>query len=495
MLISASTKLDDLLRAYPFLREHLTALSPKFAKLNNPILRRTIGKLATVGQAASMADLPAEELLKSVAAKITEVTGDCVDLPAAGGTPPDRTVRDKEARLEILKDIIRDLHAGEDIERLRRRFADLVKDLGPTEIPEMEQRLIDEGMPASEVKRLCDVHVQVFQESLAGRSAPETIPGHPLHTLAAENRALEGILEALRKTGMELKLSEEGFTPGLRDRMLRALARLAEIEKHYLKKENQLFPLLEEKGVSGPSKVMWAIHDDVRADLKELRSHVEAGRARESAALALQAATVIGDMITKEEKILFPMTVETLDDRDWARVKHGEEAVGYAWIVPGTEWKPAVDDAAPISRPAARYGTAAEALLALDTGRMSAEMVNLVLRHLPLDLSVIDADDTVLYYSESPERFFPRSPGVIGRKVQNCHPPASVHVVERILAGFKDGSRDVAEFWIRSKGRLIHIRYIAVRDAAGAYRGCLELGQDVTGIQGLQGEKRLLDWD
>ena len=208
MLISSATKLDDLLRAYPFLREHLTALSPKFAKLNNPILRRTIGKLATVGQAAAMADLPAEELLRSVAAKVTEVTGDCVELPAAGGTIADRTVRDKEARLEILKDIIRDLHAGEDIERLRRRFADLVKDLGPTEIPEMEQRLIEEGMPESEVKRLCDVHVQVFRESLAGRSAPETIPGHPLHTLAAENRALEGILEALRKTGMELKLSE-----------------------------------------------------------------------------------------------------------------------------------------------------------------------------------------------------------------------------------------------------------------------------------------------
>lgn len=494
MLISASTKLDDLLRAYPFLLEHLVARSPKFAKLNNPILRRTIGKLATVGQAAGLADLPVDGLLKTIASRITEATGECVDVESAAGPAPDRTFRDKEARLEVLKDIIRDLHAGEDIGRLRRRFADLVKDLGPTEIPEMEQRLIEEGMPESEVKRLCDVHVQVFQESLAGRTAPKAIPGHPLHTLAAENRALEGILEALRKTAQELKFSDEGFTSGLRDRMLRALDRLQEIDKHFLKKENQLFPLLEEKGVGGPSKVMWAIHDDIRAHLKELRSHVEAGRSKESAALALQVGTEMADMITKEEKILFPMTVETLDDRAWARVKHGEESVGFAWITPGTEWKPAVDDATPIARSSSRVG-AAEALLSLDTGRMTPEMVNLVLRRLPLDLSVVDADDTVVYYSDGPERIFPRSPAVIGRKVRNCHPPASVHVVERILAAFKDGSRDAAEFWIRSKGRLILIRYFALRDAARIYRGCIEVSQDVTAIQGLEGEKRLLDWD
>ena len=498
MVISASSKLDDLLRAYPFLLGDLTALSPKFGKLNNPILRRTIGKLATLGQAAGLADMPVDGLLAAVASAIKRSTGESVSVESAPGkgAPADQAFRDREARLEVLKDIIRDLHNGEDIDRLRKRFSDLVKDLGPTEIPEMEQRLIEEGMPESEIKRLCDVHVQVFQESLAGRSAPETVPGHPLHTLAAENRALEGILEALGKTSQELKLSAEGFTPGLRDRMLSTLDRLQEIDKHFLKKENQLFPLLEDKNVSGPSKVMWAIHDDIRAHLKELRSYVEAGRGVEATAMGLQVGTEIRDMITKEEKILFPMTLETLDDRDWARVKHGEESVGYAWIMPGTEWKPAVDDATPIVRRSGGYGDAgAAAELVLTTGHLTPEMVDLVLRRLPLDISVVGADDAVLYFSEGPERIFPRSPAVIGRKVQNCHPPASVHVVEMILSAFKDGSRDVAEFWIRLKGRVIHIRYFAIRGEDRAYRGCLEVSQDVTGIQGLSGEKRLLDWE
>jgi DUF438 domain-containing protein len=497
MQISASTRLDDLLRAYPFLRDRLVALSPKFAKLNNPILRRTVGKLATLGQAAGLADMPVDDLLKAIAAAIEPASGERVSVAAPVGAAgsADGAFRDKEARLEVLKDIIRDLHAGEDIGRLRKRFADLVKDLGPTEIPEMEQRLIAEGMPESEVKRLCDVHVQVFQEALAGTAATETVPGHPLHTLAAENRVLEGILEALRKTSQELKFSDEGFTPGLRDRMIKTLDRLREIDKHFLKKENQLFPLLEDKGVSGPSKVMWAIHDDIRAHLKAFRGHVEAGRSAEASALGLQLETELRDMITKEEKILFPMAVETLGDRDWARVKHGEESVGYAWITPGTQWRPAVDDATPIIPSRKHSDGAAAAEVALDTGAMSPEMLNLVLKHLPLDISVVGADDAVLYYSEGPERIFPRSPAVIGRKVQNCHPPASVHVVERILAAFKDGSRDVAEFWIRPKDRVIHIRYFAVRDADRTYRGCLEVSQDVTAIHGLQGERRLLDWD
>jgi DUF438 domain-containing protein len=495
MQISASTRLDDLLRAYPFLQDRLVALSPKFAKLNNPILRRTVGKLATLGQAAGLADMPVDDLLKAIAAAIEPTAGERVSVAGGAAESSARSFRDKEARLEVLKDIIRDLHAGEDIGKLRRRFSELVKDLGPTEIPEMEQRLIAEGMPESEVKRLCDVHVQVFQESLAGRTAPETVPGHPLHTLVAENRALEGILEALRKTSQELKFSDEGFTPGLRDRMIKTLDRLREIDKHFLKKENQLFPLLEDKGVSGPSKVMWAIHDDIRAHLKALRGHIESGRAAEASALGLQLETEMGDMITKEEKILFPMAVETLEERDWARVKHGEESIGYAWIVPGTQWRPEVDDATPIVPGPKRAGNGSLAEFALDTGAMSPELVNLVLKSLPLDISVVGADDSVLYYSEGPERIFPRSPAVIGRKVQNCHPPASVHVVERILAAFKDGSRDAAEFWIRPKDRVIHIRYFALRDADRTYRGCLEVSQDVTAIQGLRGERRLLDWD
>jgi hypothetical protein len=133
--------------------------------------------------------------------------------------------------------------------------------------------------------------------------------------------------------------------------------------------------------------------------------------------------------------------------------------------------------------------------LTLDTGLLTAEQINLMLMHLPVDISFVDENDKVAYYSQTEDRIFPRSPGIIGRSVQNCHPPRSVHVVEKILQEFKAGSKDSAEFWIQMKGRFIHIRYFAMRDNNGNYRGTLEVSQDVTSIRGLEGDKRLLDWD
>jgi uncharacterized protein len=132
--------------------------------------------------------------------------------------------------------------------------------------------------------------------------------------------------------------------------------------------------------------------------------------------------------------------------------------------------------------------------LPLTTGGLTLEQVDLLLTHLPVDVSYVDAEDTVRYYSDTKDRIFKRTPAVIGRKVQNCHPPKSVGIVEDILKAFKSGKRDSAEFWITLDGHFLHIRYFALRDKTGAYQGCLEVGQDVTGIRALTGEKRLLDW-
>jgi hypothetical protein len=195
-------------------------------------------------------------------------------------------------------------------------------------------------------------------------------------------------------------------------------------------------------------------------------------------------------MIGKEEKVLFPMCLEMLDDADWAKVKKGEEEIGYAWIAPAPAWPAAAGPAVP-DAPAADTGTD----LVLDTGVLTAEQIDLMLTHLPVDISFVDENDTVRYYSATAERIFPRSPGVIGRKVQNCHPPKSVDVVERILAAFRAGERDEADFWIESRGKFIHIRYLAMRDKQGTYRGTLGVTQDATALRALRGERRLLDWD
>ncbi len=492
MVLDARTKLDALLKTYPFLLDFLAGWSPKFDKLRNPLLRKTVGKLATLDQAAAMGDVPLETLVEALAGEIRRVTGENAETAAARSADPAPAFTDRAARKEVLKDIIRDLHGGGDVEALKKRFAELVHDVSGAEIGTMEQELIEEGLPEAEVRRLCDVHVKVFEDALASQAAPETVPGHPLHTLVEENRALERIAAEAQAVLDHLK-AEPGHKdwPADRARLSGLVSTLAGIEKHYLKKENQLFPRLEAKGVSGPSKVMWAVHDDVRAHLKEFRKAVELADVELTVRTGQVVLQEMRDMVTKEEKILFPMCLEKFDEADWTRVKTGEEEVGYAWIPPAPAWSPASTGRGPSA--AAAEGPAG-GQVALDTGALTVEQIDLLLTNLPVDISFVDDKDTVVYYSGTAERIFPRTPGVIGRKVQNCHPPKSVDVVERILRDFRSGERDKAEFWIETGGRFIHIRYFALRDKAGSYRGTLEVTQDVTSIRALQGERRLLDW-
>lgn len=405
-----------------------------------------------------------------------------------------------EAKIKILKDIIRDLHAGGDIEILKKHFAALVEDVSGAEIGAMEQQLIDEGLPEEEVRKLCDLHVKVFEESLEAQPAPETIPGHPLHTLAEENAALARIVGETRDILDRLRTASgpDSLADG-KERLSELFDQLGQIEKHYLKKENQLFPRLEERGISGPSKVMWAVHDDIRAHLKDFRRALDLDNTELIVQTGRWVIQEIGDMVTKEEKILFPMAVETLDESDWAKVKKGEEEIGYAWIAPAPAWAPEISPpAAPAAedKPAEPAAPRTEAgAISLEQGLLTPEQIDLLMTHLPVDISFVDEHDTVVYYSATPDRIFPRSPGVIGRKVQNCHPSRSVGVVEKILAAFRSGERSSAEFWIESGGRFIDIRYFALRDGKGAYRGALEVTQDVTAIRALRGERRLLDGD
>jgi DUF438 domain-containing protein len=472
MEIGPRTKLSEVLSAYPFVKEYLMRLSPHFKALESPFMMRTMGRLATLGKVAMVGGVEPGKLLAGIAEEIRKKTGEAVKI---GGEGP---VEGPGARLEILKGIIRDLHKGVDLGVLKERFRELIKDIEPSEIANMEQQLIEEGMPEEEVKRLCGVHVEVFKESLAGKAVPGLPAGHPVHTLMLENRAAEEIMKEMEP------LAEDPARN--REKLKGLMEGLSQVELHYVRKENQLFPTLEAKGISGPSKVMWALHDDIRAMMKDVRGKVSAGSATATEVKAL--LHMAGDMIYKEENILFPMALETLDDEDWARVRKGEDEIGYAWIKPEQKWQPS----------AASYQQAllAEKIgsLNLDTGQLTAEQVNLMLTHLPVDISFVNEKDEVAYYSQTPERLFPRSPGIIGRTVQNCHPPKSVGMVERILREFKAGNRDTAEFWIQMKGKVIHIRYFAVRDAGGRYRGTMEVSQDITDIQKLTGQKRLLEW-
>lgn len=487
MDLNANTKIDDLLREYPFLMEFLVSRSPKFKLLESAVMRRTVGKVATVAQAASIGGIELPVLLRDIAAEIRKRTGADVAVGSAqAGAAP---VMDADARQELLKDIIRDLHKGVEMTVLKHRFHDLIKDIDPSEIARMEQRLMAEGMPESEVKRLCDVHVEVFKESLSAQDAPVVPPGHPLHTYMLENRAVEGILHELDHVLARLGDAPDkaAFLP-LQPSLVKIVERLADIDLHYLRKENQLFPVLEVHGITGPSQVMWALHDDIRVAVKSAKAGVRDALVPDVVNTLRYLAKALRDMVYKEEHILFPMAKDLLSDAEWRKVRQGEEEIGYAWITPEAPWTAGA---------AAAKGPAAvdAGQVALDTGVMTMEQVNMMLKHMPVDISFVDENDEVRYYSATKDRIFPRSPGVIGRKVQNCHPPKSFSMVQKILDEFRAGRRDKADFWIQMKGRFLLIQYFAVRDDKGAYKGTLEVSQDVTEIRKLEGQKRLLDWD
>ncbi len=403
-------------------------------------------------------------------------------------------IRNSEQRKEILKRLIRELHEGKSVEEVRGEFARLLRDAGASEIAAVEQALIAEGLPENEVKRLCDVHVAVFRESLEAQPRPEAVPGHPVHTFRAENEAVVPVLEEL---GRALDALKAGHKAAELERARQALRRLREYEKHYLRKENLLFPFLEKHGFSGPSRVMWAIHDDIRAAWKALEAALTApmdgpefDRQLDRAFLPLEK--MIREMIVKEENILFPTSLEKLSHEEWLAIRDQEPTIGYCYVQPGDLWPPHAAETA-VSPVVAEPSGPPEGLIPLQTGALSLAELNLILQHLPVDLTFVDKDDRVRFFSQTRERIFPRAATVIGRKVQQCHPPASIQKVQRILDDFRAGRRDRAEFWIQMQGRFIYIVYYAVRDEKGEYQGTLEVTQDIGRLRELQGERRLLE--
>jgi len=497
MELNAKTKINDLLKQYPFLEDYLITLSSRFKGLKNPIMRKTMGKVATLEMAASVSGLDLDTLISSLTAEIDKQSSrEATSGEAAAASQMDPLTDPKE-RQAALKGIIKDLHDGEDMAVLKQRFRDLIQGVAAPEIAKMEQELMNEGLPAEEIKRLCDVHVEIFKEALEEQDRPDPPLGHPIQTYMKENRASEKIMS---DTSILMGLLGQPPTPAAFEEHRQALGerieQLSEINTHYTRKENQLFPMLEAHHFSGPSQVMWSIHDDIRAHMKQAREAFAANDSAQTVASLKEAIQAIRDMIYKEEHILFPTSLDMLTDSEWVKVKEGEADIGFAWVVPDKGWPDEIlkETETPAPEPEAVLQDVAGAL-GLDTGHLTLEQINLLLTHLPVDLTFVDENDRVAYYSEGPERIFPRSPAIIGREVRNCHPPKSVHVVNKILDAFKSGSKDKADFWIELGGKFIYIRYFPVRDANGHYRGCLEVSQDLTAIRKLEGQNRLLDWE
>jgi len=511
MKVTAQTTIHDLVDAYPYLLDWLVAYDSHFSALKNPALFKTMARVAKIETAASMAGVDAAKLLDDIRTEIAqhEIVAEETAGAAGAAGPVDPEVA--AARQEALKAIIRKLHDGAPVDEVKAEFDELVKDVDSAEIARMEHALIAEGMPVEDVQRLCDVHVTVFKESLDEKPSATVEAGHPVDAYMRENVVATQLVADLNlELGELATATDEADRTAVLATISAKLDELAAIDTHYTRKENQLFPVLETHGIEGPTKVMWGLDDDIRGRIKNARALAAAGDATSLAATLPETLTMIGDMVYKEEKILFPTALGSLTAEEWAQIAAGDAEIGYAWIEgPGGE-APAESPAAP----AADEG--GEMLLPLPTGALSLAQLDLLFRALPFDVTYVDENDRVRFYSEG-MRVFPRSPGAIGREVRNCHPPRSLAKVEQILSEFKAGTKDVAEFWIEMGGgalerhdasapssqaqaaesassRFIHIRYFALRDEGGAYKGCLEVVQDATHVRGLTGQRRIVDW-
>lgn len=396
-------------------------------------------------------------------------------------------------RKRMLKELIKALHAGARPDEMKEKFKEVLGDIGPLEISRVEEELIKEGMPREEIRRLCDVHLAIFRESL-GKPKTEVPPGHPIYILLKEHELVGGFVGELTPVLTRVERAKDFEVTGNElSRIGEHLRHLQEYEKHKVREENSLFPYLEKHGVTQPPAIMWTEHGEQRKEVREASQILEKKETLEFEEFKEKLlphlrnlARLIPDHFYKEENILFPAALKLISDSEWREIKASMDSLGYCYFTP----EEAIGEKVELAKEVEEQ----EGEITFETGSMTKEELAVMLNTLPVDITFVDKEDTVRYFSQPKERLFPRAKAIIGRKVQQCHPGHSVDKVNRILSDFRSGKRDSAEFWINLGERKVYIRYFAVRDKAGRYLGTLEVTQDIAEIKKIEGEKRLLDY-
>ena len=383
-----------------------------------------------------------------------------------------------EKILEGLLQFSKGMIEGEDGKALISKYQYALDKITPSLMIKMENKQLTSGISPAKIKKSIEKMMNVFHEHLKNYKWEKPGEGHPIYYYMQENRELEKLLDLIKESLAAKDFKKVKFL----------LPKLAEIENHYIRKENILFPYLERIWEDYlPLQVMWSLHDDIRNKLKILQDLTN-----NSDDFTPKFIEEIGElfflmygMIFKEELVVFPKAMETIKAKEtWDKIQNLSEELGYSYI-----------EAPQNEKPNSRSNGFTDLFWKVETGELDFKQIDLLLNHLPIDITFVDENDEVRYFSRAKDRFFPRSPAIIGRKVHNCHPPESMHIVEKIISEFKKGNRNEAKFWFHMKGKFILIRYFAMRDEAGNYKGVLEVGEDITEINQISGEQRLLDWE
>ncbi len=406
-------------------------------------------------------------------------------------------------RKRKLKELILKLHAGQGEEAVRRELLRSLAAIPYGEVVEVEQELIGEGLPESEVLRLCDAHSAVLHGRVDLSGQKEVPAGHPVDVFRRENAELRKVTARAREVLAALEGDAELPAAVLELRGL--LNQLFDVDKHYQRKEYLVFPFLEKLGVTGPPKVMWGKHDEIRDLLKgsiEALQAPDAGRDELLAAISIllkPALQAIDDMTVKEEEILFPMALDKLTENDWLDIIRQSSQFGFCLYDPPDAWHAAEAAGSGLSATSSAAespasGGAAPGRITLPSGSFTVEELLAILNTVPVDMTFVDRDDKVRYFTQGAERVFQRNRAILGRDVRHCHPPASAHIVERIIDDFKSGRQSRAPFWIQMGDQYVYIEYFALRGERGEYLGTLEVSHDVARYRRLEGQRRILQY-
>ena len=412
-------------------------------------------------------------------------------------------------KLEIVHEIKSAYDEGKiSLEEARKSLKDRVQHLAPYEIAIIEQEMVVESEDEC-IKEDIQAMLEVFQDVLVTKDQ-ELPENHPISCYRRENAKMK-----------ELLLSVEDLVqyPLIKNQWLELYEELLKFKIHLSRKQNQLYPVLEKKGFTRPTTTMWTLDDFIRDEIAECYNLLLEDKEEEFIGKQAELVADVRDLMDKEENILYPTSLEMINEQEFRYMAEGDWEIGFAYIsvqadksgnsASASSSASASTAGAPLSGLSSAPGFAEELAgllgkygfnnkeekLNVSTGQLTLEQINLIYQHMPVDLSYVDENELVCFYTDTKHRVFPRSKNVIGRDVKNCHPKASVHIVEEIIKKFRSGEQDKAEFWINKPDLFIYIIYYAVRDENGKFRGVLEMMQDCTHIRSLQGSQTLLTWE
>ena len=383
--------------------------------------------------------------------------------------------------------------SGENGKMLIEKYQEAIDNVTPHDMLALEDKQMQMGISPDMIKKDVEKIINVFSKGLERYEWQKPKEGTFLYYLMLENEAFKFKLNQIKKILRGYNGREASHFQEMKQELLPRFVEFKPFDYHYIKKENILFPYLEEIWESyRPLKVMWSLHDDIRRTLKEVIALLEDPSTEWSDFNPLLGKyySLVFRMIQKEDIIIFPVATETVSDENW----HEMHLQSFEYPFPFIETPEKPEDES-IKEQTGKDDLMVPGMFVAETGRMTLEQVLLVFNHLPVDITVVDENDRVLFFNKPKERFFPRSPAIVGRSVNNCHPPESVHIVEEIVETFRKGERDTAIFWIELKGRFILIQYFALRNDDGEYKGVMEVSQDATEIRKLEGQRRLLNWE